>query len=1075
MSTVATNYTAKDITVLEGLEPVRKRPSMYIGGVDAKGLHHLVWEIVDNAVDEYLNGHADAIHVVLHKGGDAVTVTDNGRGIPVDIHPKYKKPALELILTTLHSGAKFGEGGNYLHAGGLHGVGSSVVNALSKKLVATIRRDGYEWRQAFKRGRAAGPLEKLDTFRGHGTVISFEPDPEIFKTTQFDPAQIKAHLEDMSYVHSGLKITFKNEATKETFDLTHPGGIPEFLQRLVTEGQKPVVTEQAFTLARNNGEKMELALQWTEATDETIRSYVNGIRTLAGGTHEGGFKAGIVKAVRNYMETHEVKTKGLTITADDIREGVVGILSVFVREPMFQGQTKEKLNNPEMAAVVDNFVRPALESWLNANKTAADQIVGRIVLAAKARLASREAASEVKRKSVTQRRLNLPGKLADCKTTDLGQSELFIVEGDSAGGCFSGKTQVALADGRALSFEELLAEQAEGKEHFCYTIRRDGQVGLERVINVRRTQTEAPVVRVTLDNGESVVCTPDHRFMLRDGTYQPAAELKPGDSLMPLYRKLSDMDEPGITIDGYEMTWDPRSERWLFTHLLADWYNRWHGLYTEVDGDHCHHVDFNKYNNNPTNLVRLPAEAHLALHRQHVAQTLHRADVIDKCRRIRQSDDFRARMSERMKQPGTRQVISAQAKAQWEDEVYKTFMAQRWREFYETHPAYRQQNSERLFEAQARYWSDGENRQAQAERVRAHFANHPEARQALAERAREQWQDGALRAWRREETARQWTPEFRAKRRATLHETYYRKTIAALKQFETDPGKIDLDAYRAHRIATRDKSLLRFETFCQRYFDGDWQKAFEAVANYNHRVAKVEPLVERLDVYDLEVPGTHNFALACGIFVHNSAKQGRNNRTQAVLPLRGKILNAEGLSLGKVLTNAELSDLVSAIGTGAGEKFDIAGLRYGKIILLMDADADGHHIATLLLAFFFRHMTELVRKGHVYIAQPPLYRIDVGKETHWARDDAHKEEILASLRSNAKPEISRFKGLGEMDPKVLAETTLDPRQRTLLQVVIDSNLEADKTFVDLLGKDPAQRYRFIMDSAALAVAEELDV
>ncbi len=206
-----------------------------------------------------------------------------------------------------------------------------------------------------------------------------------------------------------------------------------------------------------------------------------------------------------------------------------------------------------------------------------------------------------------------------------------------------------------------------------------------------------------------------------------------------------------------------------------------------------------------------------------------------------------------------------------------------------------------------------------------------------------------------------------------------------------------------------------------------------------------------------------------------SAKQGRNNKTQAVLPLRGKILNAEGLPLVKVLTNAELNDLVTAIGTGAGDKFDLGGLRYGKIILLMDADADGHHISTLLLAFLFRHMTELIRKGHVYIAQPPLYRIDVGKETFWARDDAHKEELLAGLRANAKPEISRFKGLGEMDPKVLADTTLDVRHRTLLRVNIESNLEADKTFVDLLGKDPAQRYRFIMDSAALAVAEELDV
>src|SRR5204863_6826001 len=247
MSTVSA-YTAKDITVLEGLEPVRKRPSMYIGGVDTKGLHHLVWEIIDNAVDEYLNGYADAITVVLHKNGDAVTVTDNGRGIPVDAHPKYKKPALELILTTLHSGAKFGEGSNYLHAGGLHGVGSSVVNALSKKLVATIRRDGFEWQQTFKRGRPAGALEKLHPFRGHGTIIYFEPDPEIFKTTQFDPHLIRAHLEDMSYIHSGLRITFKNHITKETLDLTHAGGIPEFLGRLVTEGQKAPVTESPFLL-----------------------------------------------------------------------------------------------------------------------------------------------------------------------------------------------------------------------------------------------------------------------------------------------------------------------------------------------------------------------------------------------------------------------------------------------------------------------------------------------------------------------------------------------------------------------------------------------------------------------------------------------------------------------------------------------------------------------------------------------------------------------------------------------------------------------------------------------------------
>src|SRR4051812_47484132 len=232
-------YTAKDITVLEGLEPVRKRPSMYIGGVDKQGLHHLVWQIVDNAVDEYINGFADHITVTLHKSGDAVTITDNGRGIPVDNHPKYKRPALELILTTLHSGGKFGDSDNYIHSGGLHGVGSSVVNALSRKLVATIKRDGFEWSQTFKRGKVASELTRGDPTRLHGTAIFFEPDPEIFKTTHFDADQIKNHLEDMSYIHSGLKIIFKNEMTKETHDLTHPGGIPEFLGRLIKDGQKP--------------------------------------------------------------------------------------------------------------------------------------------------------------------------------------------------------------------------------------------------------------------------------------------------------------------------------------------------------------------------------------------------------------------------------------------------------------------------------------------------------------------------------------------------------------------------------------------------------------------------------------------------------------------------------------------------------------------------------------------------------------------------------------------------------------------------------------------------------------------
>jgi DNA gyrase/topoisomerase IV subunit B len=637
----AAAYRTEDIQVLEGLEPVRKRPAMYIGGVDAKGLHHLVWEILDNAVDEYINGFADHIHVTLHKHGDAVTVVDNGRGIPVEIHPKYKKSGLELVLTVLHAGGKFGESDSgYLHSGGLHGVGASVVNALSKKLVATVKRDGFEYRQTYAKGIPQEKLQKVGPFRGHGTGIYFEPDVSIFKTTKFDADTIKARLEDMSFIHSGLKITFRDEHSDHTYEMANPGGLPAFLTKLVADGQKPSVTEAAFSAARDNGSKIEIALQWTESTEETYRSYVNGIRTPNGGTHENGLRGALRKAVNSYIETHDIKVKGLKIAAEDIREGVVAVLSVFVREPQFEGQTKQRLNNPELDAAVDGFVRPALEAWLNNNKTAADAIIGRIILAAKAREASRAAVTEVKRKTPGSRRLSLPGKLADCKHTDRDETELFIVEGDSAGG---------------------------------------------------------------------------------------------------------------------------------------------------------------------------------------------------------------------------------------------------------------------------------------------------------------------------------------------------------------------------------------------------------------------------------------------------SAKQGRDNNRQAVLPLRGKILNGEDLPTSKVLTNQELGDLVNALGTGAGEKFHYDGLRYGKIILLMDADADGYHITTLLLDFFFRHATELIRKGHVYIAQPPLYRINVGKETYWARDEAHLEEIKSGLRANAKVEVTRFKGLGEMDAADLGKTTLDRRNRTLLKVEIDSNLEAHDAFKELLGKDAEHRYRFIMEKADQAIAEDLDV
>lgn len=637
---MSTDYTAGSISWLEGLEGVRKRPGMYIGGTGRDGLHHLVWEIVDNAVDEAMNGHATQIRVELGADGRTVTVEDNGRGIPVDLHPKAKKPALEVILTKLHSGAKF-DSGSYSTSGGLHGVGSSVVNALSERLTATVKRGGQAYRMQFRRGRTRGKLEKLGAARGTGTTIQFVPDVEIFGDQTLDPDVIRERLEVSSFLHKGLRISFVDGTSGDRHVLQHDGGLADFLAVKVKEAEARPLSDQLFVLEREDDPRLDVALCWTDSPRERFVTFVNGIPTKMGGTHEQGIKDALSKAVRNYISVHDAAIpRGLKLTADDIREGVVVIGSLFHADPQFQGQTKDKLNNAEVRAQVDSLVRTELERWLQDNSSLADAILSRIVMAAKARQASREATTKVRRKSAVSRRLNLPGKLADCSSSDSRKTELFIVEGDSAGG---------------------------------------------------------------------------------------------------------------------------------------------------------------------------------------------------------------------------------------------------------------------------------------------------------------------------------------------------------------------------------------------------------------------------------------------------SAKQGRDRKFQAILPLRGKVLNAEQASTAKVLKNNELTDIVKALGCGLGRDLNLDRLRYGKVILLMDADSDGHHIATLLLTFFYRYLRPLIDEGHVFLAQPPLYRIDSGKKTWWAADERERERVLRKLPPRARPEISRFKGLGEMMPKTLFTTTMDPTTRTLLRVEVaeGQSLETEQVVSDLMGKDPKTRYREII--RWMDLVEELDV
>ncbi len=429
----ANGYTSGEITVLRGLDPVRKRPGMYIGSTGPRGLHHLVYEVVDNSVDEALAGHCDAIEITLHPD-NAVTVTDNGRGIPVDEHPEEKRPAAEVVLTMLHAGGKFGDGGGYKVSGGLHGVGVSVVNALSERLHLRIHRDGYEWTENFERGEPKGELERGAKATDTGTTITFLPDAEVFETLELDYATLAERMRETAFLTRGLQITLVDERGAGQRDsFVYEGGIVDFVRHL-NENKDALHKKTVFFEHETDDGAVEVAMQWNSGYQESVFSFANNINTHEGGSHLSGFRSALTRTLNAYARNKGIlKEKDENLSGEDVREGLTAVISVKLAEPQFEGQTKTKLGNPPVEGLVKETVNRKLGEFLEENPSEARRIVSKSVDAARARHAARKARDLTRRKSALENS-TLPGKLADCTVRDPSLAELFIVEGDSAGG-----------------------------------------------------------------------------------------------------------------------------------------------------------------------------------------------------------------------------------------------------------------------------------------------------------------------------------------------------------------------------------------------------------------------------------------------------------------------------------------------------------------------------------------------------------------------------------------------------------------------------------------------------------------
>lgn len=651
-----------------------------------------------------MGGHCDNIKIELLEN-NRLSILDNGRGIPVDYHKQTKKSALETALTVLHAGGKFG-GGSYKISGGLHGVGVSVVNALSSYLKAEVYRDGFVYTQEYSCGKPKTDLIKTKSKEKieHGTRITFEPDGTIMQETKVDWKTILDHIREQAYLVRKVKIDLsdkRNPADHNDYTFYFENGIVAFLNYLIRDhSTKSIQKNMFFVNDTFNDIEVEIALSYTAEIETSELAFANNIHTPEGGMHLTGFRSALTRVLNDYLKKNNPK-ENLSLTGEDVREGLMTIVSVKIREPQFEGQTKSKLGNPEARTAVEQVMSKAFRDFLEKNPDDVKRILEKCLVSAKARSAAKMARDNVLRKSVMEN-TTLPGKLADCITRKAENSELFIVEGDSAGGCFSGDTKVSLVDGRNVSFVDLIEEYKNGKKNYCYTILNNGSVGVAEIKNPRKTKTQTKVIKITLDNNEEIICTPDHKFMLRDGNYKEAKKLMITDSLMPLYKKYSEIKNR-ITLSGYEMVFDVSENEWFYTHKLSDKYNILKSFYENDVKSYVHHKDFNKLNNNPDNLIRMSKDDHLKIHRDHAAKTLHTEESKRKAKIAHTTEEYRERIRNISLTPDNRKKLKERAIKQWGNKNYKEFMKNKFLEFYYGNEQYRSKNNEMLNIAQKKY------------------------------------------------------------------------------------------------------------------------------------------------------------------------------------------------------------------------------------------------------------------------------------------------------------------------------------------------------------------------------------